>query len=365
MFESSRSSGISRGCARCGYKPARSKYVVRTAAIVLRPARSVPLNLGLFWPVVRIYREALSRESKNAAHDRPCASRADPVIDLAPRAKGPWKHGIRPKPPITCTEAPAIVCRTGPQSAQEGPPGRTGAAARVRKTGFSKRRSGQQRSRTVWSTLDPSPHGSMRLSFGRYLADFGAPAEGETRLTEDDIPTSRCRAIVDLSAVLSEALALALPYHPRAEGAELAPRASPSPGRTPMTDEDVRTLRALEGASGQGTGQERKLRLAFRENPCALEKGISSRPRPTERGSPRDGRPAEGPPEPAPGARPRIRGIRHGCSLRKKSHTLGAAGTWTAGPMTGLPEGGEPGGMPETAERLKRPQFTFVPPAGN
>jgi uncharacterized metal-binding protein YceD (DUF177 family) len=50
---------------------------------------------------------------------------------------------------------------------------------------------------------------------------------------------------VDLGAVMAEALALALPAWPRAEGAEIGQRTFARPGTRPMTDEGARPFAGL------------------------------------------------------------------------------------------------------------------------
>jgi len=100
-------------------------------------------------------------------------------------------------------------------------------------------------------TLDPVTTRVDAPVVRRYLADFGVPAEGETEMPEDDTAEPLPRHI-DLSEVLSEALALALPDHPRAEGAELGARSFTEPGRTPMSDEDVRPFAALKALRDRG-----------------------------------------------------------------------------------------------------------------
>ena len=100
-------------------------------------------------------------------------------------------------------------------------------------------------------TLDPVTTRVDTPVARRYLADFALPPEGETEMPEDDSAEPLPRQ-VDLAAVLGEALALALPDHPRAEGAELGAQSFTEPGRTPMTDEDVRPFAALKALRGDG-----------------------------------------------------------------------------------------------------------------
>jgi uncharacterized metal-binding protein YceD (DUF177 family) len=77
-----------------------------------------------------------------------------------------------------------------------------------------------------------------------YSADFVEPEADEAEMPEDDT-TEPLPERLDLSAVMLEALALALPDYPRAEGAELAERQFAGPGVAPMTDEDAKPLAGL------------------------------------------------------------------------------------------------------------------------
>jgi uncharacterized metal-binding protein YceD (DUF177 family) len=51
---------------------------------------------------------------------------------------------------------------------------------------------------------------------------------------------------IDLAAVMEEALALALPLYPRADRAHMAEQRFTEPGKTPMSDEDVRPFAGLK-----------------------------------------------------------------------------------------------------------------------
>ncbi|WP_417250724.1 YceD family protein [Celeribacter sp.] len=98
-------------------------------------------------------------------------------------------------------------------------------------------------------TLDPvttridSPVGRT------YLADFTDPAEAtaeeEVEMPEDDT-VEPLPATLSLSAVAIEALALAVPAYPRAEGAELGELRVTEPGKDPMSDEDVKPFAGLK-----------------------------------------------------------------------------------------------------------------------
>lgn len=66
----------------------------------------------------------------------------------------------------------------------------------------------------------------------------------ETEMPEDD-SLEPLGEVIDLWAVMSEALALALPAYPRAEGADLAEAQFAEDGVTPLRDEDVKPFAGL------------------------------------------------------------------------------------------------------------------------
>ncbi len=77
-----------------------------------------------------------------------------------------------------------------------------------------------------------------------FLANWTAPTEDEVEM----IPDETIEALgthIDPSAVMAEALALALPLYPRKAGADLDQAAFTEPGQTPMTDEDARPFSGL------------------------------------------------------------------------------------------------------------------------
>jgi uncharacterized metal-binding protein YceD (DUF177 family) len=94
----------------------------------------------------------------------------------------------------------------------------------------------------------------------RYLRDFALPAEDEAEMPEDDtsepLPDS-----IDPGAVMTEALALALPDYPRAPGAVHGDVAVAPPGAVPLRDADLKPFAGLAGlakrlSGGTGSGGE-------------------------------------------------------------------------------------------------------------
>ena len=78
----------------------------------------------------------------------------------------------------------------------------------------------------------------------RYLPDFPEPAAGEVELPED-VDAEPLGSAIDPAAVMVEALALAVPAFPRAEGAELGQSIHAAPGVAPMTDADAHPMAGL------------------------------------------------------------------------------------------------------------------------
>ncbi len=78
----------------------------------------------------------------------------------------------------------------------------------------------------------------------RWLRDMPEPTGEEAEMPEDDT-SEPLGAVIDLGVVLTEALALALPLYPRAEGAELEEDAFTEPGKAPLRDEEIRPFAGL------------------------------------------------------------------------------------------------------------------------
>ncbi|MEM1360132.1 MAG: YceD family protein [Pseudomonadota bacterium] len=91
----------------------------------------------------------------------------------------------------------------------------------------------------------------------RFVAEPEAlpDAGSETEMPEDDTLEPLGREI-DLLLVLKEALLLALPAYPRAEGAELTQSVFAGPGVTAMTDEEAHPFAGLAALKSQGDKDE-------------------------------------------------------------------------------------------------------------
>jgi uncharacterized metal-binding protein YceD (DUF177 family) len=87
-----------------------------------------------------------------------------------------------------------------------------------------------------------------------YVAGLRMPEGAEVEMPEDD-RVEPLPAVLDLAAVMQEALSLALPDYPRAPGAALGAAAFGPPGAEPITEADLRPFAAL-GALRPGGGGE-------------------------------------------------------------------------------------------------------------
>jgi uncharacterized metal-binding protein YceD (DUF177 family) len=79
----------------------------------------------------------------------------------------------------------------------------------------------------------------------RFTADWHEPEGDEIEIPEDD-SLEPLPDILDLSRVMTEALALALPLYPRAEGVALGEAVFTAPGVAPLTEESTRPFAALK-----------------------------------------------------------------------------------------------------------------------
>lgn len=80
----------------------------------------------------------------------------------------------------------------------------------------------------------------------RYVEGLADPDAGEHEMSDED--SEPLPAALDLGAVLVEALALALPPFPRAEGVELPETVAAPPGAQPLTEERARPFAGLSEA---------------------------------------------------------------------------------------------------------------------
>ena len=93
-------------------------------------------------------------------------------------------------------------------------------------------------------TLAPVTTAIRETVTRRYVADWKEPDAEESEVPEDD-STEPLGEVIDVGAVLAEALALALPLYPRAEGAELGVFSHTPPGAEALQDEKLRPFAGL------------------------------------------------------------------------------------------------------------------------
>lgn len=95
----------------------------------------------------------------------------------------------------------------------------------------------------------------VRRSFRTELPDEGVA--GEVEMPEDET-LELLADVIDLDAILTEALSLSLPDYPRAPNVPLADTAVTEPGKAPMTDADMRPFAGLAALKGRlpGGGSE-------------------------------------------------------------------------------------------------------------
>lgn len=89
-----------------------------------------------------------------------------------------------------------------------------------------------------------------------YVADLPAVAEDEIEMPEDD-RIEALPAVVDLGAVMTEALSLALPLYPRRDDAEFGGLQVAEPGADPLTDEAAKPFAGLADLLKKGEETDR------------------------------------------------------------------------------------------------------------
>ena len=78
-----------------------------------------------------------------------------------------------------------------------------------------------------------------------FTPDIADPDTDDETEMPDDIATERLGTQIDLAAVMTEALVLALPDYPRHPDAELAQSNFTAPGERPMSDDDAKPFAGL------------------------------------------------------------------------------------------------------------------------
>jgi len=93
-------------------------------------------------------------------------------------------------------------------------------------------------------TLDPVNTRIDEHVTRRYIANFEDPDEEEVEMTADE-NTEPLRPVLDVAAVMIEALSLALPAYPRKQDADLGQTVFADKDVTPMTDDDAKPFAGL------------------------------------------------------------------------------------------------------------------------
>lgn len=95
---------------------------------------------------------------------------------------------------------------------------------------------------------------SVSRTYLAVMPDLGD--ESEVEMPEDD-SIEQLPKVLDLAEVMEEALALALPLYPRADGAEIGSAQFAEDGIAPMTDEDTKPFASLSALKNKlETGQK-------------------------------------------------------------------------------------------------------------
>lgn len=79
-----------------------------------------------------------------------------------------------------------------------------------------------------------------------YIADWQDPEDAEVEMPEDD-NAEALAAEIDVLAAIKEALSLAIPAYPRADGAELGALVHAEPGVEPLNEDTVKPFAKLAG----------------------------------------------------------------------------------------------------------------------
>lgn len=88
-----------------------------------------------------------------------------------------------------------------------------------------------------------------------YLADMEMPTADEAEMPEDD-SVEPLPATLDLAAIMEEALVIALPDWPRAEGVDPVDMTVTEPGVAPMTDDDAKPFAGLKALKDKMSGED-------------------------------------------------------------------------------------------------------------
>lgn len=100
-------------------------------------------------------------------------------------------------------------------------------------------------------TLEPVTTPLRERVERRYVENFAVPEGDEVEMPDDG--TEPLPQAIDLGAVATEALALALPLYPRSPGAALGETVHAADGIAPLRDADLRPFAGLAGLTLKGS----------------------------------------------------------------------------------------------------------------
>ena len=95
-------------------------------------------------------------------------------------------------------------------------------------------------------TLEPVVTRIEEAVSRQYIAEWHDPEDPEVEMPEDDT-SEALGAEIDVIGTIAEALSLAIPAYPRAEGAELGALVHAEPGVEPLNEDTVRPFAGLAG----------------------------------------------------------------------------------------------------------------------
>lgn len=106
------------------------------------------------------------------------------------------------------------------------------------------------------ATLEPVTTRIDAPVLRRYLAEVPDLPEGDEIETPEHDEVEPLPAVLDLHAVMVEALALNLPLYPRADGVEVVAETYAEPGVAPLEDEDTKPFAGLAALKAKMEGGE-------------------------------------------------------------------------------------------------------------
>ena len=104
-------------------------------------------------------------------------------------------------------------------------------------------------------TLDPVTTRIEEPVLRQYISNWQEPDDPEAEMTEDD-SSEPLGDVIDVMAAITEALSLAIPAYPRANGAELGAMVHAEPGIEPLNEETVKPFASLAALKKKMEGED-------------------------------------------------------------------------------------------------------------